>query len=104
MRGGTMSELTDKQIQQAVLRELEWEPPVKSTEIGGSVSDGGVTLPGYVDSYSKRYHAERAALRVAGVRAVAHELQGKLPARSERTDGGLAKTAVRALASYASVP
>jgi osmotically-inducible protein OsmY len=104
MRGGTMSELTDKQIRQAVLRELEWEPQVKSTEIGVSVSDGVVTLTGYVDSYSKRYHAERAALRVASVRAVANELQVKLPASSERTDGDLAKSAVRALDSYVTVP
>ena len=50
--------MTDKDIQQAVLRELEWEPMVKSTEIGVAVKDGIVTLAGYVDSYSKRYRAE----------------------------------------------
>src|SRR5204863_5940115 len=50
--------MTDKEIQQAVLRELEWEPQVRSTEIGVAVKDGIVTLTGYVDSYTKRYRAE----------------------------------------------
>ena len=34
--------MTDKDIQQAVLRELEWEPMVKSTEIGVAVKEGGL--------------------------------------------------------------
>jgi osmotically-inducible protein OsmY len=50
--------MTDKEIQQAVLRELEWEPQVRSTEIGVAVKDGIVTLAGAVDSYSKRYYAK----------------------------------------------
>jgi hypothetical protein len=32
--------MNDKEIQQAVLRELEWEPQVKATEIGVAVKDG----------------------------------------------------------------
>ena len=53
--------MTDKEIQQAVLRELEWEPVVQSTEIGVSVKDSIVTLSGFVDIYGKKYDAERAA-------------------------------------------
>ena len=96
--------MTDKEIQQAVLRELEWEPLVKSTEIGVAVKEGIVTLAGSVDSYSKRYHAERAALRVTGVKAVVNDLEVKLPSSSERSDEDIAKSAVRALEERITVP
>lgn len=96
--------MTDKEIQQAVLRELEWEPLVKSTEIGVAVKDGIVTLSGFVDSYAKRYNAERAAKRVAGVRAVANELEVKLPYGDERTDEDIARAALRALEDRITVP
>ena len=96
--------MTDKEIQQAVLRELEWEPQVRSTEIGVAVKDGIVTLAGGVDSYSKRYHAERAAKRVAGVKAVVNDLEVHLPTSSERTDEDIARAAVRALEDRIAVP
>jgi len=96
--------MNDKDIQQAVLRELEWEPMVKSTEIGVAVKDGIVTLSGYVDSYAKRYHAERAAKRVAGVKAVVNDLEVELPTSSERTDEAIAQAAVRALEGRITVP
>ncbi|HWQ11282.1 MAG TPA: BON domain-containing protein [Roseiflexaceae bacterium] len=96
--------MTDREIQQAVLRELEWEPMVKSTEIGVSVKDGIVTLSGFVDSYSKRYNAERAAKRVYGVKAVVNELEVHLPSSSERTDEDIARAAVRALEDRITVP
>jgi osmotically-inducible protein OsmY len=96
--------MTDKEIQHAVLGELEWEPVVKSTEIGVSVKEGVVTLSGFVDSYAKKYNAERAAKRVAGVKAVVNELEVKLPFSDERTDEDIAKSAVRALEDRITVP
>lgn len=96
--------MTDKEIQQAVLRELEWEPQVRSTEIGVAVKDGIVTLTGFVDSYSKKYHAERAAQRVTNVKAVVNDLEVKLPSSSERTDEDIARSAVQALESRITVP
>lgn len=89
--------MMDKDIQQAVLRELEWEPQVSSTEIGVSVKDSVVTLTGFVDNYTKKYAAERAAKRVAGVKAVANDIEVKLPFESERADPDIAKAAVQAL-------
>src|SRR6266511_3213594 len=89
--------MTDKEIQLAVLRELEWEPQVKATEIGVAVKDGIVTLAGSVDSYTKRYDAERAAKRVHGVEV-------HLPSSSERTDEAIARAALRALESHITVP
>ena len=96
--------MTDKEIQQDVLRELEWEPLVKSTEIGVSAKDGIVTLSGFVDSYAKKYEAESAAKRLNGVKAVVNELKVKLPSTFERTDEDIAKSAVLALESRITVP
>src|SRR5258706_7557940 len=96
--------MTDKDIQQAVLRELEWAPQIRSTEIGVAVKDGIVTLAGSVDSYTKRYDAERAAKRVHGVKAVVNDLEVHLPSSSERTDEDIARAAVRALESHITVP
>jgi osmotically-inducible protein OsmY len=96
--------MTDKEIQQAVLRELDYEPQVRSTEIGVAVKDGIITLSGNVESYSHRYHAERAAKRVAGVKAIANDLEVHLSTSSERTDEDIARAAVRTLEDRISVP
>lgn len=87
----------DSDVQRDVLDELAWEPSVNSAHIGVSVKDGVVTLSGHVDSYAEKYAAEDAAKRVDGVRAVANELDVKLPSRSKRTDEDLAQAAVDAL-------
>jgi osmotically-inducible protein OsmY len=94
----------DEQLQKDVLAELKFEPRVQPNEIGVAVKDGVVTLTGYVDSYIKRWAAEDAAHRVRGVKAVANDIEVKLPMSSERTDADIAAAAVRALEWDAVVP
>jgi len=81
---------TDAELQQDVMNELQWEPTLKAAEIGVAVKDGVVTLSGYVDSYVKKLVAERAAARVFGVRAVAEEIQVRLPGSLKRSDEDIA--------------
>jgi osmotically-inducible protein OsmY len=88
---------TDEDIQREVLAELKWEARLQPNEIGVIVKDGVVTLTGWVDSYTKRWAAEDAAHRVRGVRAVANDIEVRLPHSSERTDADIAAAAVRAL-------
>jgi osmotically-inducible protein OsmY len=95
---------TDEDIQREVLAELKWDARVQPNEIGVSVKDGVVTLTGVVDSYSKRWAAEEAAHRVRGVKAVANDLEVRLPSSAERTDADIAAAAVRALEWDALVP
>src|SRR5256885_2800109 len=95
---------TDEQIQQEVLAELKYEPRVTPNEVGVVVKNGVVTLTGWVDSYTKRWAAEEAAQRVRGVKAVANDIEVRLPGSSERTDADLAAAAVRALEWDAFVP
>jgi osmotically-inducible protein OsmY len=95
---------TDPQIQRDILDELKWDARVQPNEVGVVVKDGIVTLTGWVDSYTKRWAAEEAALRVKGVKAVANEIEVRLPASSERTDTDLAAAAIRALEWDAFIP
>src|SRR3954464_9685345 len=88
---------TDVQVQQDVLTELKWDARVQPNEIGVAVKDGVITLTGWVDSYVKKWAAEEAAHRVAGVKAVANDVEVRLPGSAERTDEDIAAAAVRAL-------
>ena len=95
---------TDTEIQNDVLAELKFEPRVQPNEIGVVVKDGVVALTGWVDSYLKKWAAEQAAHRVRGVKAVANDIEVRLPSASERTDADIAKAAVQALELDAYVP
>jgi len=95
---------TDEQIQREVLAELKWEPRVVPNEIGVVVKDGVVTLTGWVDSYVKKWGAEEAAHRVRGVKAVANDIEVRLPGSAERTDADIAAAATRALEWDAMIP
>ncbi|ROT26810.1 BON domain-containing protein [Micromonospora sp. HM5-17] len=99
----TMSH-SDEEIQRDVLAELAWEPRVQPNEIGVIVREGVVTLRGWVDSYAKKWSAERAAHRVSRVRAVANDIEVRLPGAAQRPDPELAAAALRALEWDAFVP
>ncbi len=87
----------DADLQRDVFDELRWEPAVHSTDIGVTVKDGVVTLSGIVDSYPEKWAAERAAKRVCGVKALAQELEVKLPGSGQQTDADIAEAAENAL-------
>jgi len=97
--------MTDLELKRSVESELEWEPSIKSAAaIGVRVKDGVVTLTGPMESYSEKLAAERAALRVSGVKAVANDLEVRLPQSSERTDEDIAKAAANALDWTSGIP
>ena len=95
---------TDRQIQKDVMDELAFDPSVTSENIGVSVKGGVVTLSGFVPSYGEKYAAEKAAFRVAGVKAVAEEINVKLPGSSFKTDVDIAKAAANALEWRSNIP
>jgi osmotically-inducible protein OsmY len=88
---------TDRQLQQDVIAELQWLPSVNAEEIGVEVQDGVVTLAGHLSNYMAKYNAEEAVLRVTGVKALAVEMEVRLPSLSERTDADIARSAKNAL-------
>ena len=94
----------DKNLMQAVIDELNWEPSVDSANIGVTAKGGVVTLMGHVGSYSEKYAAERAARRVKGVKAIAEEIEVKLPLGVKRGDEEIAAAAIARLSWDAAVP
>jgi osmotically-inducible protein OsmY len=83
---------TDSQIQQDVIAELKWEPSINAAEVGVEVKNGVVTLAGHVASYGEKWDAERAAQRVAGVKALAVEIDVTLGGGSKRNDADIARS------------
>jgi osmotically-inducible protein OsmY len=95
---------TDRQLQQDVSAELEWEPSVHAAHIGVEVREGVVTLAGQVDSYAEKWSAERVAQRVSGVKAMATELTVQLTSLSQRTDANIAASVENLLEWSATLP
>jgi osmotically-inducible protein OsmY len=90
---------TDQDIQEDVEQELQWDPDLDAIDIAVSVKDGVVTLAGFVKNLNDKYEAESAAKRVAGVRAVANDLELRLPTIDERPDPDIARDAITAIAT-----
>lgn len=95
---------TDREIQQDVLSELDWDSRVDETEVGVEVDAGVVTLTGIVDSLAKKIAAREAAHRVVGVLDVADDIRVKLPGIWRRTDTEIAQAVRLALEWDAFVP
>lgn len=75
---------SDRQLQEAVLKQLEWDPQVTSRDISVGAAESVITLTGFAHHYSEKYAAEKAAKSVYGVRAVANDIEVKLgTARSD---------------------
>ncbi|WP_430385442.1 BON domain-containing protein [Blastomonas fulva] len=88
----------DAQLQKAVLAELNWEPRIVAAHIGVTAENGTVTLTGTVENYGQKHAAEMAAGRVKGVKAIAEEIEVKLPFEIKRSDADIATAAVNRLA------
>lgn len=95
---------SDKDLQHDIMEDLRWDPSIDASKIGVATTGGVVTLTGAVPSYFQKQSAERIAKRVAGVRAVANDIDVQLPSAVQKTDGGIATTALNALKWSASVP
>ncbi len=96
--------MIDTDLKQHVEDALEWEPSVDARDIGVSAALGVVTLRGTIPSYSGKLAAERVALRVYGVKAVANDLTVHVANAHQRTDTEIAKAAVSALKWHSVVP
>jgi osmotically-inducible protein OsmY len=93
---------TDLALRDSVLQQLAWDSQVDASGIGVTAHEGAVTLTGFIDSYSGKLAAERAAKRVHGVRAVANDILVTL--RLERNDAEIAADIARALELRAALP
>ena len=95
---------SDADLKKDVIAELAWDPAVESTAIGVAVKDGVVTLTGHLDTYAGKHAAERALRRVAGVQAIALEIDVKLAPGHQRNDTDIAASAAETLRWNTVVP
>jgi len=96
--------IDDTELRRRVLAELDWEPTIDAATIGVAAKDGVVTLTGSVASYAQKKNAERATKRVCGVKAVAEDLEIKLPGDVRRGDTDIAQSVLSAMRFNVSVP
>ena len=94
---------SDIQIQKDVMEELKWQPFLNASEIGVAVKNGIVTLSGQIDTYSKKLSAEKAAKKVAGVKAIAEDIQIGVSPAYNKTDAEIAEAVLNALKWHTAV-
>jgi len=96
--------MDDLMLRQAVLDELEFDPSIEAAHIGVAANKGVVTLTGRVSSFAEKIAAERAAMRVRGVKAVAQEILVRYPEDKKTADDEIAARALKLIAWHASIP
>ena len=94
----------DHELQAAVLRQLDFDPSINSSQIGVAARDGVVTLTGHVPSLIERTTAERVGGRVKGVKGVVNAIAVELPGSRLTSDERIAELAYGRLASNTSIP
>lgn len=96
--------MTDRALQEQVLRALDWEPSIDAADIGVSVDNGVVTLRGDVKSFAEKSMAERVALGVYGAKAVANGINVRLRDGQARSDTAIGQAVLAALKWNTMVP
>lgn len=96
--------MTDAEIRHDVQRALDRDTVLDASAIAVAVDEGVVTLRGDVRGYFEQHEAERVALRVYGVQAVANDLVVKTPEIVHPNDTEIAQAVVDALTKNALVP
>lgn len=94
----------NEDLQRDVQDAIKWEPLLNAAEIGVTAKDGVITLTGTVDSYAKKLEAEDAAKKVAGVRAIAQEIEIRFANSNKKNDAEVATEIVTALTSNFEIP
>jgi osmotically-inducible protein OsmY len=95
-------EIAESQLRKAVMQHLGCLSRAVLQDIGVTVSDGIVTLTGFVDTPAERRAAEHAVTGVDGVKGIADEIQVRRLATLNDTD--IARNAVHAIESQPLVP
>jgi osmotically-inducible protein OsmY len=87
---------SDSDIERDVEAELKWAPDVHEGDIAVKVTDGEVTLSGFVPTFLDKYRATAAVVQVTGVAAVADDLEVHSPS-GPPSDPEIARAAIHAL-------
>jgi osmotically-inducible protein OsmY len=86
--------MTDSQLRQDIIDELEFEPIVSGEHIAVAVDKNVVTLGGHVNSYAEKLAAIAAVRRIKGVHAIAENIEVRYPCQNKTADDQIAKRAI----------
>ena len=89
--------MSDLDIRQNIIDELEFEPSVSAAHIGVAVDNGVASLSGHVGSYAEKLAVEKAVKRVKGVRAIAEKIEVRFPNDKKTADDEIATRAANIL-------
>lgn len=96
--------MSNMQLRQNVMDELEFEPSVDAAHIGVAADNGIITLSGHVSSYAQKLAAEQAVRRVKGVRGIAEEIEVRYPNDKKTADDEIATRVLNILRWNAVAP
>ena len=96
--------MTDKDLRQDIIDELDFEPSIDSADIGVAVENGVATLTGYVPTYAQRITTEEVVRRVKGVKGIAQEIEVRPLGKYGTSDDEIAKRALNTLKWNSTVP
>jgi osmotically-inducible protein OsmY len=85
--------MTDSQLRQSVIDELEFDPSLDAAHIGVAVDKNVVSLTGHANSYAEKVAAIAAVRRVRGVHAIAENIDVRYPSQHKTADDQIAKRA-----------
>ena len=87
--------MTDTQLRQDIIDELEFDPSFNGEHIGVVVEKNVVTLTGHVNSSAEKLAAIAAVRRrIKGVHAIAENIEVRYPYQNKTADDQIAKRAV----------
>lgn len=96
--------MSDSDLRQDVIDELEFDPRFDAAHIGVAVERGVVTLTGHVASFAERSAVVAAVRRLRGVRAIADDIEVRSAQDPKTADDQIAKRAADILAWDVHVP
>lgn len=73
----------DQELQNTIIEEFRYDPSIEASKITVTVGDGTVRLSGEVASLPEKLAANRSAMRIRGVRAIADDMTVKSSGTSD---------------------
>jgi osmotically-inducible protein OsmY len=96
--------MQDQVLMDEVKAELEFDPQVDADHIGVSAKNGAVTLSGFAASYPEKWAAVRSTERVYGVRAIADDINVRIPDAYHHDDTEISEALQRSMDNNIDVP
>ena len=96
--------MSDNNLRQLIIDELEFEPSVDAANIGVAVEGGIVTLTGHVATYIEKTMAENTVGRLKGVKGIACEIEVRPIGTNVTADDEIARQAVQSIGWNTQIP